>query len=57
MSARKLGRFAGVVFVLAVVFGAVGAASIDSAPAGTVASVATGGSAMTQASDLIVEWD
>jgi len=51
MSARKLGRLAGLVFVLAVVFGAVGAASIDHARKAQVASAAY------QVTELTIEWD
>jgi len=51
MSARKLGRFAGLVFVLAVVFGAVGAVSVEHAHA------VTGASAAAQSVNLSVEWD
>jgi hypothetical protein len=48
MSARKLGRFAGLVFVLAVVFGSVGAAAVHAEDHNV---------AVVQASTLITEWD
>jgi hypothetical protein len=54
MSARKLGRFAGLVFVLAVVFGAVGAASTDHAHTVPTASTV---SAVPMATDLTIDWD
>jgi len=58
MSARKLGRFAGLVFVLAVVFGAVGAVSVEHARAGNVADVqAQAASVAGQNSSLTLEWD
>ena len=58
MSARKLGRFAGLVFVLAVVFGAVGAVSVEHAHVGNAASVAAQNAGLTsQSTNGIVEWD
>jgi hypothetical protein len=58
MSARKLGRFAGLVFVLAVVFGAVGAVSVEHARAGNVASVAAQNADLaSQSTNLTIEWD
>ena len=52
MSARKLGRFAGLVFVLAVVFGGVGAASIDHAHTAATATVT-----VPMAADTQIDWD
>jgi len=51
MSARKLGRLAGLVFVLALVFGGLGAAQsgTDSAAKGSLAA--------TQFTELTIEWD
>jgi hypothetical protein len=50
MSARKLGRLAGLVFVLAAIFG--GAAT------GVVAEHAAGGNtAIVQPTNLIIDWD
>ncbi|MFI6076020.1 hypothetical protein ACIA5C_31160 [Actinoplanes sp. NPDC051343] len=58
MSARKLGRFAGLVFVLAVVFGAVGAVSVEHARAVTGASTAAQSvNAAAQSVNVSVEWD
>ena len=53
MSARKLGRFAGLVFVLAVVFGGVGAASLaDDHASTTVTTLANPMGALGS-----IEWD
>jgi hypothetical protein len=49
MSARKLGRFAGLVFVLAVVFGGVGATA--------GAEHDSGAAAVVQMTMLQVDWD
>jgi hypothetical protein len=58
MSARKLGRFAGLVFALAVVFGAVGAVSAERANAGHSAGVAVQSASPTsQNTNLVVDWD
>ena len=58
MSARKLGRFAGLVFVLAVVFGAVGAVSVEHARGGNAASVAAQDTTFaSQTTNLTIEWD
>jgi len=51
MSARKLGGLAGLVFVLAVVFGGVGAA------ASSGEQTSTAGSEAVYTTDLVVEWD
>jgi hypothetical protein len=48
MFARKLGRFAGLVLVLAVVFGGIGVATSGSADDGKSA---------VQFSSLVVEWE
>jgi len=48
MSARKLGRFAGLVFVLAVVFGSAGAAAVHAEDHSV---------AVVQTTTLITEWD
>lgn len=58
MSARKLGRFAGLVFALAVVFGAVGAVSVEHARAGSAASLpAQSATLASQNTSLTLEWD
>jgi hypothetical protein len=58
MSARKLGRFAGLVFALAVVFGAVGAVSVERAHVGNVASVAAQDPRLaSQSTSLVIDWD
>jgi hypothetical protein len=54
MSARKLGRFAGLVFVLAVVFGGLGAASIDHAH---TAPAATATVFVPMAANTQIDWD
>lgn len=51
MSPRKLGRFYGLVFVLVVVLGGLGAASVDDGV------TATGDEATVQMNTLTVEWD
>jgi hypothetical protein len=60
MSARKLGRFAGLVFVLAVVFGGAGAASIDHAHTASAASTSVAAStavAVPNAANGTIDWD
>jgi hypothetical protein len=58
MSARKLGRFAGLVFVLAVVFGGLGAVSVERAHAGNAASVAAQDASLaSQSTNLVIDWD
>jgi hypothetical protein len=58
MSARKLGRFAGLVFALAVVFGAVGAVSVEHARPGNVASVAGQNTNLaSQSTANVIDWD
>ncbi len=54
MLARKLGRLAGLVFVLSVVFGGIGAASAHEASADTGATQSTDSSYST---NKITEWD
>ena len=51
MSARKLGRLAGFVFVLAVAFGGAGVSTLGAAP------IASGGETSVQASTLEFIWD
>lgn len=52
MSARKLSRLAGLVFVLAVIFGGVGAASVEGGHAS-----AANSEAADMTTSLIIEWD
>jgi hypothetical protein len=52
MSARKLGRFAGLVFVLAAVFGGIGIAGTAHDSQASTAATAT-----VQSSQLSIEWD
>ena len=51
MSATRLGRLAGLVFVLAAALGGAGAASVDSAV------VASGDGTAVQVGTLTVDWD
>jgi len=53
MFARRLGRLAGLVFVLAVVFGGVGAASVDSGEQGGSVSA----SAAVQMQAINIDWE
>lgn len=57
MSARKLGRFAGLVFVLAVVFGGVSAVSASASEGDSMAAAHTNHSGPAQSSSLGLDWD